>query len=107
MESVQNATTMILEKIGLHLELVSAHCPIHGPFKAFRSINPFHGGEYISKCPTCQNEKEEKERRTYLEQSEDPEVVLASKIEQSGIPKNYREASFCKLSTLMSYRRSS
>ena len=94
MENVQRAATMTLEKIGLHLELITTTCPVHGRIQAFRSIDPRTGEEYISKCPQCEIERMAKERVVYQERQEDPEVILAKKIEESGIPKNYRESTF-------------
>jgi DNA replication protein DnaC len=35
-----------------------------------------------------------KERVVYQERKEDPEIILAKKIEEAGIPKNYRDSSF-------------
>ena len=94
MENVQRAAAKTLERIGLHLELITTTCPVHGRIKAFRSIDPRTGEEYISKCPQCEIDRIANEKVMYEVRKEDPAIILANKIKESGIPKNYREVSF-------------
>lgn len=73
---------------------VTKECQMHGPYTAFRWVDPITAEVYDSKCPKCTNEAEAEQKQKIIIEREDPQVKFRRRLMDAGVPLKFLDDSF-------------